>query len=101
MKKIVLVTAALLYSTTLFAAEKNAKVSNMGNVKGGDNAGAAHAIIDKKCTRCHSGKIIDVALKEKKDMFKIQKEMEKKGAKLNSKEREVLGIFWKEKNPLK
>ncbi|WP_281379526.1 hypothetical protein [Geomonas limicola] len=33
-------------------------------------------------------------------MTKIQQEMEKKGAKLEPKEREVLGIFWKQ-TPLK
>jgi hypothetical protein len=27
--------------------------------------------------------------------------MEKKGAKLNANEREVLGIYWKQQNPLK
>jgi hypothetical protein len=72
----------------------------MGNVKGGDSK-AARGIIDKKCTKCHSGAVIDAALKEKKDMLKIQKEMEKRGAKLNSKEQEVLGIFWKQQSPLK
>jgi hypothetical protein len=34
-------------------------------------------------------------------MLRIQREMEKKGANLNTKEREVLGIYWKSQNPLK
>jgi hypothetical protein len=34
-------------------------------------------------------------------MQKIQLEMEKKGASLNANERDVLGIYWKEQNPLK
>ena len=35
-----------------------------------------------------------------KDMLQIQKQMEKKGVKLDSNEHEVLGIFWKQ-TPLK
>jgi hypothetical protein len=68
-------------------------------VQGGDFK-AAHGIIEKKCTLCHSGKRIDAALSSRKDMGKIQQEMEKKGAKLTNKEREVLGIYWQQ-NPLK
>jgi len=75
-------------------------VTNMGNVRGGD-VKAAHSIIESKCTKCHSEAVIDLAIFADKDMLKIQQEMEKKGAKLNANEREVLGIFWKQRNPLK
>jgi uncharacterized membrane protein len=75
-------------------------VTNMGNVLGGDLK-EAHTVIEARCTRCHSGKIIDAAIFANKDMLKIQQEMEKKGAKLNSNEHEVLGIYWKQQNPLK
>jgi hypothetical protein len=62
---------------------------------------SAHAILESKCTKCHSVKVIDAALGAHKDMTKIQKEMEDKGASLSASEREVLGIFWKKRNPLK
>jgi uncharacterized membrane protein len=75
-------------------------VTNMGNVLGGD-VKAAHGVIETKCTRCHSRKVIDAAVFANKDMQKIQLEMEKKGASLNANERDVLGIYWKEQNPLK
>jgi uncharacterized membrane protein len=75
-------------------------VTNMGNVLGGD-VQAAHSVIEMKCTKCHSAKIIDAAIFSNKDMLKIQQEMEKKGATLNANERDVLGIYWKEQNPLK
>lgn len=98
MKNVVtLVLATTLMASLSWGAEKTAVNAN---VKGSD-AKAAQAILDKKCTKCHSGKLIDAALKSNKDMVKIQQEMEKKGAKLNAKEREVLGIFWKQQNPLK
>jgi len=73
--------------------------SNLGNVRGGDFK-QAHSIIDKKCTKCHTKEKIDFALSSGKDMIRIQKEMEKRGAKLNANEREVLGIYWKQ-DPLK
>lgn len=75
-------------------------VTNMGNVLGGD-VKAAHTVIETKCTKCHSNKIIDAAIFANKDMQNIQQEMEKKGARLNSNEQEVLGIYWKQQNPLK
>lgn len=61
----------------------------------------AHTILETKCTRCHSVQVIDAALGAHKDMAKIQKAMEGKGASLSASEREVLGIFWKQESPLK
>ncbi len=87
-------------ATPLWSAQTPQAGTNLGNVKGGDFK-AAHGIIEQKCTRCHSGKRIDAALSANKDMLKIQQEMEKKGAGLNDKERDVLGIYWKQQNPLK
>ena len=94
----ILLTA--LCATPLFGAVAPQGVTNMGNVIGGDYQ-AAHGVIEKKCTKCHSEKVIDAAISDRKDMSKIQLEMEKKGATLNSGERDVLGIYWKELNPLK
>ena len=100
MKQAVLIIAALLVTAPLHASEKTVPAPKPGSARGGETT-AAHAVISKRCTACHSSAVIDAALKDKKDMLKIQKDMEKRGAKLNSKEREVLGIFWKEQNPLK
>ena len=90
----------ILYATPLMASVAPQGVTNMGSVLGGD-VKAADTVIQTKCTRCHSGKVIDAALFANKDMQKIQQEMEKKGAKLNANEQEVLGIYWKQQNPLK
>lgn len=60
----------------------------------------AHTVMKQKCTSCHGQEKIDAALKAGKDMAAIQKEMEKKGAKLSAGEREVLGIYWSQ-NPLR
>lgn len=84
----------------LWAAVTPQGFTNMGNVRGGD-AVPAQSIIEKKCTRCHSSKLVEDAVFANKDMMKIQREMEKKGAKLDANERDVLGIYWKQQNPLK
>jgi uncharacterized membrane protein len=73
--------------------------SNLGAVTGGDFK-KAHEILNTKCVTCHSSERIDAALAAGKDMQQIQQTMEKKGLKLDSKEHEVLGIFWKQ-TPLK
>lgn len=72
---------------------------DLGNVTGG-TVSKALAVIDKKCTTCHSKDKIDVALSSGRDMKAIQKEMEIKGVKLNSNEQEVLGIFWQQSKPV-
>jgi len=103
-QKAVLTVALTLFSiTTAWAVWETPKPSlfgsNLGAVTGGDFK-KAHEVIDKKCVTCHTSERIDAALASGKDMQKIQLEMEKKGANLDSKEHEVLGIFWKQ-SPLK
>jgi uncharacterized membrane protein len=63
---------------------------------GGTKKSAAQEVINKKCVTCHSSERIDAAMAAGKDMLKIQHVMEKKGALLDNKEHEVLGIFWKQ-----
>jgi len=94
------IAAVMLCATPLMASVAPQGVTNMGNVRGGDLK-AARTVIDTKCTRCHSNKIIEDAIFANKDMFVIQQKMEKKGAVLNANEQEVLGIYWKQHNPLK
>jgi hypothetical protein len=102
MKSGYLVAVAVIpvFCSIVWGAEAPKGFTNMGNVKGGDPV-QAQRIIDSKCTKCHSSKIVDAAIAANKDMFRIQREMEKKGAKLEASERDVLGIFWKQQNPLK
>ncbi|QEM70108.1 cytochrome C [Geobacter sp. FeAm09] len=101
MNQALVLTIAVVAAAPLWAAQDGpATGKNLGNVVGGDFK-KAHAVIEKKCTVCHSDKRIDAALSSGKDMAKIQQEMERRGAKLNAGEREVLGIYWKQQNPLK
>lgn len=68
---------------------------------GNDIDRKAHKIIELKCTRCHNDTQIDTAYAAGKDMDAIIKNMERRGVVLSGNEKEVLGIFWKIKEPKK
>ena len=53
-------------------------------------------VIEEKCLACHNRQRIDAAIRERREMEKIVKEMERKGAKLTEKDRSVIGHFWKQ-----
>jgi hypothetical protein len=61
----------------------------------------AQEIIKKKCTSCHGEAKIKAAFAAGKDMRAIQKEMQRRGAKLSGNEQDVLGIYWKQSPVLK
>ncbi len=98
MKPIAYLTISSTFCIVAASQAAEEKV-NLGNVTGGDFR-KAHAVIEKKCTACHSKNKIDFALASGKDMKVIQMEMEKRGALLSPNEREVLGIFWKQSKPV-
>ncbi len=94
---LIILTCGLLNMATADAAIEQR--TDLGNVTGGKYQKANH-VIDTKCTICHSREKIDLALASGINMKKIQIRMEKKGAKLNSNERDVLGIFWQQAKPV-
>ena len=100
MTRTMLMAAAMMivYSAPL-PAQPLQEGKNLGSVQGGDFK-RARTVIATHCTRCHTSERIDAALKAGKDLGAIQKEMEQKGATLTTREREVLGIYWRQ-NPLK
>jgi hypothetical protein len=65
-----------------------------------DNDKKAQEIIAKKCTGCHGEAKIKAAFSSGRDMRAVQKEMQRRAG-LSAKEQEVLGIFWKKKQPVK
>ena len=69
--------------------------------EGKDLEKQATEIIELRCTKCHTDAQIKAAVSAGKDMGVIVEQMEKRGAKLTSNEKEVLGIFWKEEAPVK
>ena len=54
-------------------------------------------VIEEKCLVCHNRQRIDTAMKERKDIERIMRQMEKKGVVVTEKERQVIGHFWQQK----
>jgi cytochrome c-type biogenesis protein CcmH/NrfF len=84
--------AALLLTLLVAAAAQAAG-------EGKDLEKQATEIIELRCTKCHTDAQIKAAVSAGKDMGGIVEQMEQRGAKLSGNEKEVLGIFWKEKAP--
>ncbi|HEY7744781.1 MAG TPA: hypothetical protein VIA07_00480 [Desulfuromonadales bacterium] len=51
-------------------------------------------VIDTKCTVCHTRERVDIAIKKRQDLEKIQKLMLERGAVLSESDKRVLGTFW-------
>ena len=56
-------------------------------------------VIDSKCTICHTRERVDVAIRKRADIEKLEQEMVDRGAVLSERDKSVLGTFWG--NPLK
>ncbi len=54
-------------------------------------------VIDEKCLVCHNRQRIEDAVRQRKDMERITRLMEKKGAVLTENERQVMNHFWRKK----
>ena len=98
MKVPISIAAGLLATSFALAADPPPAGRDLGAVTGGEFT--PKQVIDTRCLTCHNRQVIDDALKQQKDMEKITKSMEKKGARLTEKERSVLNIFWNQ-NPYK
>lgn len=57
-------------------------------------------VIEEKCLVCHNRKRIEEASRSHQDMEKVQRQMEQKGVVLSDKEKQVMGVFWRQ-NPFK
>jgi len=53
------------------------------------------AVIENRCVSCHESGRIEKALTEGRNVDEILDKMIRMGAQLSSREREVLGIYWK------
>lgn len=51
-------------------------------------------VIDTKCTVCHTRERVDIAIKKRQNLEKLQKRMLERGAVLSESDKRVLGIFW-------
>jgi len=51
-------------------------------------------VIDTRCTVCHTRERVDIAIKKRQDVDKIEKRMLERGAVLSESDKRVLGTFW-------
>jgi mono/diheme cytochrome c family protein len=85
-KSIVLMTALMLTAVTVFAQVDIAEVQS---------------IIQNNCTQCHTPERLKQAMRRGDNFDEIMTKMIRLGARIDSKEREVLGIFWTgQKSPI-
>lgn len=79
--------AGLLLPGTAFGAE------NLG-AHSTANPEEFEQVIEKKCIVCHTRGRIDIAIKARRNLEKIQQRMIERGAELSERDKSVLGTFW-------
>ena len=89
MRNIIVAGLAVLLAGVAWGGEAH-------DVRGWNPQTDANDVIDAKCKSCHSRAKVEAAFAKKADMEAVVRRMEAKGVTLSSKEKEVLGIFWRE-----
>ncbi|PLY04868.1 MAG: hypothetical protein C0622_02165 [Desulfuromonas sp.] len=77
----ILMTVLLLTVTSAFAQTDNTE---------------AQRIIQERCAKCHSPELLTQAMERGENFDEIMTKMIRLGAQIDSKEQQVLGIFWTE-----
>lgn len=91
MQKLVMTVATILGGAALAFGAAESKGSGS----------TAHDVIKNNCTGCHGEDRINAAFKSGRDMKAIQRDMERKGAKLSDQDRSTLDFYWKQTPLLK
>jgi uncharacterized membrane protein len=53
-------------------------------------------VIDTRCTVCHTRERVDIAIKKRRNLEKLQQRMLEQGAVITERDKAVLGTFWGE-----
>lgn len=83
----------LMGATDVMAIERK-------DVVGIDAAPAGLQVIEEKCLNCHNRQRIEESARKREELEKVLQRMERKGAVLTPREREVIGHFWQQ-NPFR
>ncbi len=51
-------------------------------------------VIETRCTVCHTRERVDIAIKKRQELEKIEQRMLERGAVISERDKEVLGTFW-------
>ncbi len=87
---------SICLALTTFAGTATAAVAQQ-DVRGVRLRQQALKVIDEKCLICHNRQRIEDAVRQRKDMERITRLREKKGAALTENERQVMNHFWRKK----
>ena len=87
--QIIFTLAAVVGSANLAATQED--------VRGVKLRGEGLKVIEEKCLVCHNRQRIDAAVKERREIENILRQMEKNGVILTEKEHRVMGHFWGQK----
>ncbi len=85
---------------TIMFGPGNGLAATQKDVRGISLPQPENKVIDEKCLACHNREKINAAVKQRKNMEKVVKLMEKKGVVLTDIDRQVLGHYWNQ-DPLK
>ena len=89
-KRLALAALCLLLAAPLFAA---VAVEDLGahRMRGMDEF---QEVIDARCTVCHTRERVDIAIKQRQELERIEQRMLERGAVLTERDKRVLGTFW-------
>lgn len=90
----------MLLGSSLLLVVSSAVAATREDVQGIAYREQGLKVVEEKCLACHNRQRIDQAVKSRRDMEKVLRQMEQKGVTLTDKEKMVMGHFWK-KSPLK
>lgn len=89
-KRLALLALCLLLPAAAFAVPA---VEDLGahRMRGMDEF---QRVIDTRCTVCHTRERVDIAIKRRQGLEKIERRMLERGAVLSENDKQVLGTFW-------
>jgi hypothetical protein len=56
--------------------------------------GEFQRVVETRCTVCHTRERVDIAIKKRQELEKIEQRMLERGAVLSERDKQVLGTFW-------
>jgi len=84
---------SVLLFALFFSASYSVAANAQQDVRGVRLQSDATRIFEEKCLGCHNRKLIDEAVKNRRNMEQVLRDMEKKGVVLTDKEKRVIGHF--------
>jgi len=91
MRRLLFLTGLMLLPALCWGTAGEVKDLGAHRLRGMDEF---QQVIDSKCTVCHTRQRVDVAIRNRENLERIEKRMIERGANLTEKDKSVLGTFW-------